>query len=589
MNMSNKSGAKVVAIITTNVFAIAFANARADDVQRVKLFVRETPITVNGRTINMCSVVQADGTPGYLPEQSGGFHVEVVNQLKVPTTLHWHGLTVPNSMDCVPFVTQAHIQPGASAMYDFPLKESGTYWMHSHYGLQEQYLVSAPLVIWNDQERAKADKQFIVTLTDFTFTPPAEILKQLRNAPAMDMGGMNMGGAAKPADGMGGMNMNGAAKPADGMGGMNMNGAAKPADAMGGMNMNGAAKPADAMGGMNMNGAAKLADGMGGMNMNGASAESAATLPPVFTQHWDKTNSRLVRAMVNAAPANIDVKYDALLANKRTIDNPEVMSVKPGQTVLLRIIAASVASDFFINTGALDAELLAVDGQPVQPLRGNYFQLSIAQRLDLRVTIPQSGGAFPIIAQGEGTTLQCGVVLATDGANIAALPTSASMLTTALDNTQELLLRASAPLAAKKIDRSLPAVLSGTMQGYQWFINGNQYPNRNTLDVKLGERVEIVLINNTPMGHPMHLHDGAFQVVEINGKPISGAQRDTIEVPPHATIKIAFDADNIGLWPLHCHIGYHADSGMMTLLKYDGADTQFWQPEQVKLEKLSLD
>ena len=528
MNKSNKSLTKVVAVIAANVFAAVLANARTDDVQRVKLFVRETPITVNGRTINMCSIVQADGTPGYSPEQSGGFHVEVVNQLKAPTVLHWHGLTVPNSMDGVPFVTQAPIQPGASAMYDFPLKESGTYWMHSHYGLQEQYLVSAPLVIWNDQERAKADQQFIVTLTDFTFTPPAEILKQLRNAPAMDMGGMNMGGAAKPAD------------------------------------------------------------GMGGMNMNGASAEPAATLPPVFTQHWDETNSRLVRAMVNAAPANIDVKYDALLANKRTIDNPEVMTVKPGETVLLRIIAASVASDFFINTGVLDAELLAVDGQLVQPVRGNYFQLAIAQRLDLRVTIPQSGGVFPIIAQGEGTTLQCGVVLATSGANFVSLSTNADMLTTPLDNTQESLLHASAPLSAKKIDRSLPAVLTGTMQGYQWFINGNKYPNRNTLDVKLGERVEIVFTNQTPMGHPIHLHDGAFQVVEINGKPISGAQRDTIEVPPNSTIKIAFDADNIGLWPLHCHIGYHADSGMMTLLKYDGADTQFWQPEQVPLEKLDL-
>ena len=521
MNNSNKS-VKAVAVIAANVFAAVFANARADDAQRVKLFVRETPITVNDRTITMCSVVQADGTPGYSPEQSGGFHVEVVNQLKVPTTLHWHGLTVPNSMDGVPFVTQAPIQPGASCMYDFPLKESGTYWMHSHYGLQEQYLVSAPLVIWNDQERAKADKQFIVTLTDFTFTPPAEILKQLRSAPAMDMGG-----DAKPMEGMSGMNMDTAAK-------------------------------------------------------------SAATLPQVFTQQWDEKNSRLVRAMVNAAPANIDVKYDALLANKRTMDNPEVMTVKPGETVLLRIIAASVASDFFINTGALDAELLAVDGQPVQPVRGNYFQLSIAQRLDLRVTIPQSGGVFPIIAQGEGTTLQCGVVLATSGANFVSLSTSADMLTTPLDNTQESLLHASAPLAEKKIDRSLPVVLTGTMQGYQWFINGNQYPNRNTLDVKLGERVEIVLTNNTPMGHPMHLHDGAFQVVERNGKPISGAQRDTIEVPPHATVKIAFDADNVGLWPLHCHIGYHSDSGMMTLLKYDGADTQFWQPEQVKLEKLDL-
>ena len=86
---------------------------------------------------------------------------------------------------------------------------------------------------------------------------------------------------------------------------------------------------------------------------------------------------------------------------------------------------------------------------------------------------------------------------------------------------------ASTPLAAKNIDRSLPAVLSGTMQGCQWFIKGNQYPNRKTLDMKLGEHVEIVLINNTPMGHSIHLHDGA--------------------------------------------------------------DMQFWQPEQVKLEKLSLE
>jgi len=90
------------------------------------------------------------------------------------------------------------------------------------------------------------------------------------------------------------------------------------------------------------------------------------------------------------------------------------------------------------------------------------------------------------------------------------------------------------------------------------------------------------------MGHPMHLHDGAFQVVEIHGKPVSGAQRDTIEVPPHETIKIAFDALNPVIWPFHCHILYHGDSGMFTVLKYEGADTKFWRPEQVPKEKSNL-
>jgi len=95
-------------------------------------------------------------THGYSPEKNDGFHVEVVNQLKVPTSIHWHGSILPNLMDGVPFVTQNPIAPGKSFSYDFPLKQSGTYWMHSHYGLQEQLYNSAPLIIWTPEERAKA-------------------------------------------------------------------------------------------------------------------------------------------------------------------------------------------------------------------------------------------------------------------------------------------------------------------------------------------------------------------------------------------------------------------------------------------------
>ena len=511
---------------------ISGASTASDDVKRVQLFVRETPLTVNGKTIMMGSVVQADGTQGYSPNQADGTHVDVTNQLNVPTSIHWHGLSLPNSMDGVAFVTQEPIAPGKTFSYDFPLKETGTYWMHSHYALQEQYLVSAPMIVWSDAERAKADKQFVIMLTDFSFTSPEAILQGLRNAPAMDMKT-----GSKPMPGM--------------------------------------------------------------QEMPGMQAMPTANQPQVIDQQWDEANSRFVRAIVNAPIANTDVKYDALLANRRTVHDPDVMKVNPGDTVLLRIIAASCETDFFIDTGSLDAELLAVDGQPIQPLRGNFFQLAIAQRIDLRVTIPKaissttsSGVVFPITMQGEGTTLTCGVVLTTgstsDSAAKSALPKTASMTTAALDNTQEMRLRATAPLVTKKIDRTLPAELTGTMDGYQWFINGIKYPTRDVLTVKLGERVEMVLTNKTPMGHPMHLHDGAFQVIEIDGKPISGAQRDTIEVPPHSIIKIAFDADNPGIWPFHCHIPYHADSGMCTMLKYEGVETPHWHPEEVPSEKSGL-
>lgn len=117
------------------------------------------------------------------------------------------------------------------------------------------------------------------------------------------------------------------------------------------------------------------------------------------------------------------------------------------------------------------------------------------------------------------------------------------------------------------------------MATYVWTINGAAYPNRNSLDIRSGERVGIAFSISTSMGHPMHLHGHDFQVVEIDGEKMSGALRDTLMVPPGSKMTVAFDADNAGIWPLHCHLLYHLDSGMFTVVKYDGADAKFWQPK----------
>src|SRR5215475_9334828 len=174
--MKKSIGKRLIAI----TLCLLVGNALGSASEPVRLFVKEVPLKVLGKTVTVIAIKQADGTEGYSPEKDGGFHVEVVNQLKVPTSLHWHGLILPNLMDGVPFVTQNPIPPGKSFRYDFPLKQTGTYWMHSHYGLQEQSYNSAPLIIWAPEERAKADRQIVVMFSDFSFTPAEQILKDLK-------------------------------------------------------------------------------------------------------------------------------------------------------------------------------------------------------------------------------------------------------------------------------------------------------------------------------------------------------------------------------------------------------------------------
>jgi len=88
------------------------------------------------------------------------------------------------------------------------------------------------------------------------------------------------------------------------------------------------------------------------------------------------------------------------------------------------------------------------------------------------------------------------------------------------------------------------------------------------LPIANGERVELILVNQTGMPHPMHLHGHEFQVVEINGKRLSGAVRDTVVVPPGRRVVVAFDANNPGWWAFHCHLLYHLDAGMFTTFRY---------------------
>lgn len=431
----------------------------------ITLNIVENEIAVDGKKTKILSITSPNGSWGITYNKDDTFNVKLVNKLKVPTSIHWHGLILPNEQDGVAFITQYPIYPQTEYHYQFPIVQSGTYFMHSHFGLQEQRLLSAPLIFIDPEDADIADKEVVVLLADFSFQTPEEIYQKLRcNNQKHDMNMSSMGSAKKDI---------------------------------------------------------------------------------------------------------VEVNYDAFLANFKTLDNPDIFQIAPGSTVRLRLINASSATNFWINIGKLDGEAIAVDGNRIEPLKSHEFELGIAQRIDILVKIPEEEGSFPILAQGEGTRLQTGFLLSTTNVDANKLSSQADQKAKAINNKQELLLRALHPLPEKKIDRQVSLELGGDMKNYVWTLNGQSWPYVTPVIVKEGERVEMSFVNQTAMTHPMHLHGHVFQVTEIDGKKLSGAMRDTVLVGPKSTVKIQFDANNPGVWPLHCHLLYHLEAGMLTVVRYE--------------------
>ncbi|KWV58012.1 copper oxidase [Rhizobium altiplani] len=258
-----------------------------------------------------------------------------------------------------------------------------------------------------------------------------------------------------------------------------------------------------------------------------------------------------------------DIEYDAYLANDRTLDDPEVFQVEKGGRVRIRLINGATATGFTIDTGGLDATLVAVDGHEIEPVQGQQFPATMGQRLDIVVAVPKEGGSFPVLALREGAPQRTGFVLATRGTDVTRIATSGDANGPLLGLDLEQGLRPLTPLAKRRTDKSYEVTLSGDMTKYAWIIQGD------ALDVTSGDRVEIGIRNMSMMSHPMHLHGHKFQVVGVNGRRVTGAIRDTILLPMMSTVTVAFDADNPGHWPFHCHHLYHMASGMMTYIGYE--------------------
>ncbi len=249
-------------------------------------------VEVKGRAASVFGITQPDGTAGLFAEVGKPFRVVLNNDTGLDTLVHWHGLTPPWQQDGVPGISAPPVAPGGAASYDFPLTFPGTFWMHSHQGLQEQSLFSAPLIV-RDPAYEPDRQEVVLFLHDFSFKSPDKIYAGLRGA-----------GASPAGHAMGQMS----AASGNHMQGMAMSGMA--ADAPKPDPMAGAPGPMPGM------------DAAPAMRMSKDGDMGAPGM---------------------AMDLN-DVVYDAFLANDRTLDDPQVVRVERGGRVLLRVINGSAAS-----------------------------------------------------------------------------------------------------------------------------------------------------------------------------------------------------------------------------------------------------
>ncbi|AOW92381.1 oxidase [Rhodococcus sp. WMMA185] len=259
-----------------------------------------------------------------------------------------------------------------------------------------------------------------------------------------------------------------------------------------------------------------------------------------------------------------DVDYPCYLVNGRIPAAPTTFTARPGQRIRIRIINAGADTAFRVALTGHPMTVTHTDGFPVLPVDVDALILGMGERFDVIVTAQD--GVFPLVASAEGKNGQGRALLRTAAGSDPDpefVPVESSGRVGTVDTfvaTDDVL------LPRGRTDVNLAADLGGGMMRYTWTINGRTYDQTEPLTIRQGQRARLTFTNRTMMWHPMHLHGHTFQIVKPDGTP--GPRKDTVIVLPMRSLAVDLLADNPGDWMLHCHNGYHQDSGMMTRLDY---------------------
>ena len=508
--------------------------------------------------------------------------LRVRNRLKENTSIHWHGIILPVNMDGVPGLSFHGIEPGGLYVYSFKVKQNGTYWYHSHSGFQEQVGVYGPIVIdAKDPEPFSYDRDYVVMLSDWTDEDPERVMKKLKK-----QSGYYNQHKRTVGDFIDDVSKNGwSATVAD-------------RKMWAQMNMS----PTD------------LADVSGATYtylLNGQAPDSNWT--GLF-----RPGERLRLRFINgSAMSYFDVRIPGL---KMTVVAADGQHVKPVSVDEFRI---AVAETFDVivepteNAHTLFAQSMDRTGFARGTLAVHEGSSAPVPPLDPRPLVTMSdigmgdmGGMDHGDMKGAGQDSMQGMegmdhsqmaagsddsmqgMTGMDGSSIQGMsgmgtmePHPASEANNPLvdmqtmsptpklndpgmglrNNGRRVLTYADLKSTFQDPDgrepsRTITLHLTGHMEKFSWSFDGIKFEDAEPLRLKYGERVRVVLVNDTMMMHPIHLHGMWSDLEDENGEFM--VRKHTIDMPPGTKRSYRVTADALGRWAYHCHLMYHMEMGM---------------------------
>jgi CopA family copper-resistance protein len=477
--------------------------------------------------------------------------LRVRNRLKENTSIHWHGIILPVNMDGVPGLSFHGIEPGGLYVYSFKVKQNGTYWYHSHSGFQEQVGVYGPLVIdAKDPEPFSYDRDYVVMLSDWTDEDPERVMKKLKKQSSYyNLHKRTVGDFIDDVSKTG------------------WSSTVADRKMWAEMKMN----PTD------------LADVSGATYtylLNGLAPDSNWT--GIF-----RPGERLRLRFINgSAMSYFDVRIPGL---KMTVVAADGQYVKPVSVDEFRI---AVAETFDVivepteNAYTLFAQSMDRTGFARGTLAVHEGLSAPVPPLDPRPLITMSDMAMGDMAGMDHGDMD-GMAHSMQGmsgmdsmephpaseANNPLVDMQAMSPTPKLDdpgmglrnNGRRVLTYADLKSTFQDPDgrepgRTITLHLTGHMEKFSWSFDGVKFADAEPLRLKYGERIRVVLVNDTMMMHPIHLHGMWSDLEDENGDFM--VRKHTIDMPPGTKRSYRVTADALGRWAYHCHLMYHMEMGM---------------------------
>ncbi len=532
------------------------------------LWIGEAPVNFSGTPRTAMTI--NGGIPGPLLRWREGdtVTIRVRNRLQQDTSIHWHGIILPANMDGVPGLSFAGIAPGGLYEYRFTLQQNGTYWYHSHSGLQEQAGVYGPLVIEaREPEPFVYDRDYVVMLSDWSDQPPEHLLHTLKKQ--SDYYNRHKRTVGDFIDDV----------ARDGW-------SASVADRTMWAEMK--MSPTD------------LADVSGVTYrylLNGQTADSNWT--GVFTQ-GEKLRLRLING---SAMSYFDVRIPGL---KMTVVAADGQYVQPVSVDELRMAVAETY-DVIVEPGGAAAYTLFAQAMD----RSGYARGTLAVQQGLSAAVPKVDPR-PLISMADmGMDHGSGAPMAgmagmdhsqmsgMDHGNMAAM--TATMQRHPASETDNPLvdmqtMNPSPKLAdpgiglrnngrrvltyadlrsrfadpdGREPSRTLELHLTGHMEKFAWSFDGIKFSDAEPLRLVYGERLRITLVNDTMMTHPIHLHGLWSDLEDEHGQ--FQVRKHTLDMPPGTRRSYRVTADALGRWAYHCHLLLHMETGMFREVRVEEA------------------